>query len=245
MPATPAFKYPTPLPNVSRLNASPIIVRKPDPVQPTPKVEKKRKRTQKEQIDEELNDLHLDTFEAPARPRKKRAAPSFEDPDSEHFSFKAVCTYKDGEIDHYFTSEDLNECKFLQDRIEMTKDKIWEKDQYSHWQFAIKADCKSKRAPCVTKKLAHQRTSWHKGFEGVFACRDCAKNGRPCFIWVEDAGYGGMSDGEFRLLPLRDADRTRPIVPGKTEVRYWINDDTNFEDSDVLKLDEGDDEYVD
>ena len=245
---------------------------------------KKRKRSRREELDDELADLETSNLDQPTLTRRKNRISLREDSDvdmdddlpdassfvkpprgalkkqiaalppnlDEHFSFSAICTYKKtGVIDQFFQSEDLSDCDFLWERINKTKH-IWDKNSHGSWSVTIKeavykSDYNAMKPPCITRKLSRKRTNWRKGYEGMFACRDCVKMGRPCFVWVPD---GSTEDalwdkGELRILPLHHEDRTRPVVEGKTEVRYWVNDDREFQDNDVLKMEEDDDEYVD
>ena len=59
----------------------------------------------------------------------------------------------------------------------------------------------------------------------------------------EKSKDGPWSWTEFELLPLHEADRKGAVVEGVNEVRYWVNDGTEFAAGDVLKADEGDDDY--
>lgn len=165
-----------------------------------------------------------------------------------YFSFSAVIDYDAkgrGIVHHFMPSEDVLDCEFLWDRIRLTKNNIWEQKAGEDWQFIFfNSDYKPAIEPCVTRKLAHKKTDWRPGFEATHACKDCVKNGRPCFVWIEEKS-SEWRHGEFRLLPLHDKDRTRLVVKDKTEVRYWINDDTEFNASDVVRADEDDEDYVD
>lgn len=93
---------------------------------------------------------------------------------------------------------------------------------------------------CVSAKCSGKgRTAWHRGEEGKFACRDCVRDGRPCFAFVLKEWAGeGEDRGEFWLLPLRGRDREVEVRKG-FETRYWINDGVCDVES------ESDGEYVD
>lgn len=249
--AAPTFKLPTSFEKISKLKpifaedteATSTEICTKQEITPT----KKRKRTKQEEIEEELPELHLDDFEAPTRPRKKKRTPSAVIGDEE-FHFAAICMYDEEGAPYRMPPEDMDKCDFLQERITKTKE-IWEHNKGTDWMFDFtKTDYKPIVPPCVTMKVAGRRTRWRPYCVGLYACKDCVKNGRPCFTWVEKEKEGAnkaWSTWEFRLLPLHEEDRTCRVVKGRREGRYWLNDGTRFQDKDVLKRDDGDDEYVD
>lgn len=208
---------------------------------------KKRKRTKQEDIEEELIDLEIDGLAAMTGLRKKHCSTAVVDDDE--FTFSAIYDY-DGAKPLFMGSDRIKQCGALMKRIQQIKD-TWEHNKGAEWQFEFEKNGKSGLLPvCVTTKLAKPgKAKWRHDGAGKFACRDCAKNGRPCFTWTEvqtnrkDAKDWSL--WEFRLLPLHLNDRTRSVGRGNAAARYWFNEETRSEDKDVRTKDDGDAEYVD
>ena len=182
--------------------------------------------------------------EAAKANKKKRVAPPATPASQsavEPFNFKAVCTYKvNGNIDSFYSSKDLKgRVGELWERLEIVTATIWEHKAGDDWQWEVlKPASKSKTPICITKKCQKQRARWNAGFEGVYACKDCAETGRPCFTYVPlEKGDDGYDYGEFRLLPLHEKDRKKAVGKDK-EIRYWINDGVKLVDPDSMDEDE-------
>lgn len=264
------------------LKASALKAKKAEKV-PAPK---KRKRSEQEELENELADLDMGGlvgFQPPAEPRRKRVnatyvgredsmdsnlpdtinvskpkakatakkrttepltpvspeASSFSLTSDDGFTFKAVCTYeKDGSVDGSYGSADLKDMAGLCDRIAIVTD-TWERYAGEAWQYEFERRSYNSTMPvCITKKLQKQRTTWHKGFEGMHACKDCVQSGKPCFTYFELGRKGGWDYAEFRLLPLHESDRKKKVSTGK-EIRWWVNDQVKLVDFD--EMDEGED----
>lgn len=242
-------------------------IKQPDsPISKKALAPKKRKRTAQEEINDELTELgELPAFNLPTRLRQKKRTSSEHDPDAktannkkkdsaappsppasqsavEPFTFKAICTYTStGAIDLFYHSKDLQDTvSDLWDRLAIITTSIWEAKAGEDWQWELlKPAQKSKTPVCVTKKCQKLRTRWHAGFEGVYACKDCAATGRPCFTYVSlERGEDGFDYGEFRLLPLLERDRVRGVKKDK-EVRFWVNDCVKLVELDEMDGDEG------
>ena len=159
----------------------------------------------------------------------------------EPFNFQAVYTYKsNGDIDLYYHSKDLKDrVAELWERLEIVTSSIWEAKAGEDWQWEIlKPASKYKTPVCVTKKCQKQRTRWNAGFEGIYACKDCAEAGRPCFTYTPlEKGDDGWDYGQFRLLPLHEKDRKKAVEKNK-EIRYWVNDSVKLVELDEMDEDE-------
>ena len=165
-------------------------------------------------------------------------SPIFSLPDITDFPFKAVCTYqRNGSPNNIFYSSDLHgKMADLWDRIALTTN-LWESCAGEDWRFEYEQRTrKAKTASCVTRKLQKRRMNWHKGEAGKYACKDCAKSGRPCFTYVALESDEGYEYGEFRLLPLLVSDRVREVVKDR-EIRYWVNDSVKLVDVDEMDED--------
>ena len=127
----------------------------------------------------------------------------------------------------------------LWERLEIVTSTIWERKAGEDWQWEIlKPASKSKTPVCVTKKCQKQRTRWNAGFEGIYACKDCAEAGRPCFTYTPlEKGDDGWDYGQFTLLPLHEKDRKKAVGKDK-EIRYWVNDSVKLVELDEMDEDE-------
>jgi hypothetical protein len=204
--------------------------------------------------------IELERLPNPATPRKTKiaiptkkktpvqlptpispASPPFSLPTDNAFSFRAICTYKsNGCYDMFYESEDLKAMTELWDRIEVISTSIWEHNKGEDWRWEFeRPGYKPEIPPCVTMKLMGKRTKWHAGFEGLYACKDCALAGRPCFAWITLSKGQKEADGkkwdhnEFRLLPLHEEDRVK-TADKKNEIRYWINDSVKLVDPEEM-----------
>ena len=202
-----------------------------------PATQAKRRRNKLQEMQDEVSNLTINAngFNDPTTPRSRRKESYREDSDEEDdesvdetfessmdFNFKAVCTYDEhGGIDALFPSADLNDCvEALWERIRQVQD-TWEHKCGEDWQWEFKKPGGNAGAPvCVTRKCLKLRTNWGTGqVAGKYACVHCVGAGKPCFTFVKE----GRKKGEFRLLPLREVDRTKAVTAG-LETRYWIND---------------------
>jgi hypothetical protein len=172
----------------------------------------------------------------PLTPMSPASPPALPEPVAA-FTFKAVCTYKrDGAINDYYNPADLKPMADLWDRINVITTN-WEDNKGEDWKWTFERRGYNPKTPaCITSKLQDKRTKWHTGFEGIHACKDCAQTGRPCFTFVQLGKEGEWEYGEFRLLPLRESDRTRAVAKG-VEIRHWVNDGT-----EMVEPDDGDED---
>lgn len=201
-----------------------------------------RRRSYEQQIRDELPDLAINAkgFDEPNAPRNRRRD-SFEkgwdgdDSDDEsytaslEFRFTAVCAYDgDGDVADFYTHRDLeSDVEALWERIRDEEDR-WQAAWGDYWMYEFtKTRTKASVPLCVSQKCARKPTTWGlvngRQNAGKYACVDCAKAGRPCFTYIHGGGHSRQKGG-FRLLPLKESDRTKKVVKGQ-ETRYWINDE--------------------
>lgn len=136
--------------------------------------------------------------------------------------FKAMQSYGDGpNASEEYLDSDEDLADVVQDLWEQIESlfNLWEEAKGEDWKYEFEVKLKDQDAkPCVSSRLKIEgresgRSKWRSGCEGRYACSQCVKEGKPCFVWYEN---------EFRLLPLHDEDRVWPVEE-HLEVRLWIN----------------------
>ena len=202
----------------------------------TPSTGTARRRSNEQQLRAELPDLAINAkgFEQPSSPRTQRRDSYEEDwsgDDSDdasytasfEFRFTAICSYDgNGEATENYPSTDLEDCVgALWTRIREAEDR-WQEAFGEYWMYEFTKTGKATGPVCVSQRCSKKPTNWgEREGMGKFACVDCVKAGRPCFTYVSG---GDGRKGEFRLLPLRESDRTKKVVKDE-ETRYWVNDE--------------------
>jgi len=199
---------------------------------------------------DELADLNLLSFDLPSGKRRKRRCSTRATTQSDgNFAFKAVHAYSAKGL-VVLSQASVNESALLKDRVRRAVE-TWEHNKGLEWQFEFtKARYKPKIPPCVTSRLGGRRTKWRHDGVAKYACAYCVKSGRPCFTWVEkqlwiaeaapeteDDEFGGR---EFRMLPIHEVDRRHEY---KNIASIWTDHRAEFQDSDVVKRDEWDEDY--
>ncbi|KAK5163585.1 uncharacterized protein LTR77_010534 [Saxophila tyrrhenica] len=159
------------------------------------------------------------------------------------FDFRAIVSYDaEGEVFEFYRCNELLPMGELWERIELCARTMWEAKKGEAWSEQFKVDsgkaANQQKHLCVSQKCQGLRTTW-RGGEGMFACKECVKLGRPCFTFVCTGGWGddGCPLGEFRLLPLHEGDRVKRVKKDY-EIRHWIDDEIVLVDTDEVGLEE-------